>query len=65
MNIGLFKMNDTSGVAMATRLQLLNKFFIIHKILAHVEGEGSNLHTCGSALNLVVSCVSFNMLKPF
>jgi hypothetical protein len=58
-------MSDSSGVVMAMWLQLLNKFFFIHKILAHVEDEGSNLQTCVSALNLVVSCVSFSTLKPF
>ncbi len=65
MNIGLSQMSDNSGVAMAMRLQLLNKFFFTHKILAHVKDEGSNLQTCVSALNLVVSSVSFSALKPF
>jgi hypothetical protein len=65
VNIELFEMSDNSGVAMAMGLQLLNNFFFIHKILAHVENEESNLQTCVSALNLVVSSVSFSMLKPF
>lgn len=65
MNIGLFEMSDNSGVAMAMRLQLLNKFFFTCKILAHVKDEGSNLQTCVSSLNLVVSSVSFSTLKPF
>ncbi len=54
MNIRLFEMSDNSGVAMAMRLQLLNKLFFTHKILAHVKDQGSNLQTCVSALNLVV-----------
>jgi hypothetical protein len=64
VNIGLFEMSDNSGVVMAMRLQLLNKLFFTHKILAHVEDEGSNLQTCVSALNLVVSSLSFSTLKP-
>ncbi len=46
------------------KLQILNKLFLIHKILAYVKDARSNLQTCTSTLNLVVSCVSFSMLKP-
>jgi hypothetical protein len=42
--IGLFKVTNTSGMAMAPKLQeLLNKFTLTNKIIIYVKDEGSNL----------------------
>jgi hypothetical protein len=43
VTIGLFKVSDTNGATMVPKLQLLDRLSFIHKILAHVKDEGSNL----------------------
>jgi hypothetical protein len=59
VTIGLFEVTDISGIATVLKLQkLLDRFVLIEKIVAYVKNEGSNLQTCASALNFVVSCNS-------
>jgi len=53
----------TSGVAMACKLQqFLDNFFLAQKVVAYVKDDGSNLQTCTTILNLIVS---YNMLGMF
>jgi len=62
----LFEVTNTSGIAMATKLQkLLNWFVLIDKIVTCVNDEGSNLQTSASALNSIVSCNTLVLLEPF
>jgi hypothetical protein len=64
--IELFEVSNTSGVAMAPRLQqLMDNFSLTQKILAYVKNEGSNLQTCANALNSIVLCASLAMMEPF
>jgi hypothetical protein len=42
--VGLFKMINTSGMAMVSKLQkLLDMFILTNKIIIYVKDEGSNL----------------------
>jgi hypothetical protein len=43
VTIGLFEVSDTNGATMVPKLQLFDRFSFIHKILAHVKDEESNL----------------------
>jgi hypothetical protein len=53
----LFEVTDTSGIAMVPKLQkLLDWFALIGKIVTYVNDEGSNLQTCASARNFIISC---------
>ncbi len=62
----LFEVIDTSGIAMATKLQeLLDWFALIDKIVTYVNDERFNLQTCASALNSIVSCSILVLLEPF
>jgi hypothetical protein len=64
--IGLFEVTNTSGIAMVPKLQdLLDRFALTKKIVACVKNERSNLQTCASALNFVVSCNNLGLLEPF
>lgn len=48
---------------MAFKLQqFLDNFFLVQKVVAYVKDEGSNLQTCTTILNLMVS---YNMLGMF
>jgi hypothetical protein len=59
VTIGLFEAIDINGIAMVFKLQkLLDRFVLIEKTIAYVKNERSNLQTCASALNFVVSCNS-------
>jgi len=59
VTIGLFEVIDISGIATVFKLQkLLDRFALIEKNVAYVKNEGSNLQTCASALNFVLSCNS-------
>lgn len=63
VTIGLFETIYTSGVAMALKSQqFLDNFFLAQKVVAYVKDEGSNLQTCTTILNLMVS---YNMLGMF
>jgi hypothetical protein len=64
--VGLFDANDTSSAVMTMKLKhILNKFAFMHKIVANVKDEGSNLQTCVQALKVVVSCGHLNITEPF
>ncbi len=66
ITITLFEMSNTSGVAMAPRIQqLLKKFSLTQKIFANVKDEGYILQTCVNALNFIVSCANLAMMEPF
>jgi len=57
VTIGLFEVSNMSIVAMAPKLyELMDRFFLTHKIFAFVKHEGSNLQTCASTLISIVSC---------
>jgi hypothetical protein len=48
-----------------SRLQkLLDRFALIEKIVVYVKDEGSNLQTCASAMNSIISCNSMGLLEP-
>jgi hypothetical protein len=62
----LFEVTDTSGIAMATKLQeLLDWFALIDKIVTYVNDERFNLQTCASALNSIISCSTLVLLESF
>jgi hypothetical protein len=64
VSIGLFEVIDTSGIALAPKLQeLLHKFTLIEKIVVYVNGEGCDLQIGASALNFVVSCNTLGLLE--
>jgi hypothetical protein len=64
--VDLFDVNDTSSAAIAMKFKhILNKFALMHKIVANVKDKGSNLQTCVQALKVVVSCGHLNTTKPF
>jgi hypothetical protein len=55
--IGLFEVNETTGSCMAQQLQsLLEKFGLIHQVLAFVKNEGSNLASMATTLCSIVDC---------
>jgi hypothetical protein len=43
VTIGLFEVSNTNGATMVPKLQLLDRFSFIHKILVHIKDGGSNL----------------------
>jgi hypothetical protein len=62
--IGRFEVIDTSGIALAPKLQeLSDKFTLIEKIVIYVNGEGSDLQIGASALNSIVSCSTLGLLE--
>ncbi len=47
VTIGLFEVDDKSGVPMVPKLQgILDRFSLTLKILTFVKDEGNNLQTC-------------------
>jgi hypothetical protein len=51
---------------MAMKLkQIFNKFELTRKIMAYVKDEGSNLQTCVTIINSIMSCTNLNMVRPF
>ncbi len=66
LTIGLFEVIKTSGITMVLKLQeLLDRFTFMEKIVAYVKDEGSNLQTCASVFNSIVSCGNLGSLEPF
>jgi hypothetical protein len=62
--IRLFEPHDMSGATMAMKLkQIVNKFSITQKIMAYVKDEGSNLQTCATTFNSIVSCHHLDMVE--
>jgi hypothetical protein len=51
---------------MAFKLQqFLDNFFLTQKFVAYVKDEGSNLQTCTTILNLMVSYNMMGMFESF
>jgi hypothetical protein len=58
--------HDTSGATMAMKLkQILNKFEFTQKIMTYVKDDDSNLQTCVTIFNSIMSCTDLNMVKLF
>jgi hypothetical protein len=64
--IGLFEVNETTNSCMAWQLQsLLEKFGLIHWVIAFVKNEGSNLASMASTLCSIVDCELLNLPKVY
>jgi hypothetical protein len=51
ITIGLFEANDMNGAIMVVKFKhVLDKFALMHKIVAYVKDKGSNLQACVQAL---------------
>ncbi len=62
--IGLFEAHDMNGATMAMKLkQILDNFSLTQKIMAYVKNEGSNLQTCATTFNSIVSCHHLDMVE--
>jgi len=64
--IGLFEVNETTNSCMAQQLQsLLEKFGLIHRVLAFVKDEGNNLVSMATTLCSFVDCELLNLPKVY
>ncbi len=64
--IGLFEVNETTDSCMAQQLQyLLEKFGLIHQVLALVKNEGNNLAYMATTLCSIVDCELLNLPKVY
>jgi hypothetical protein len=64
--IGVFEMKNIICASMEYQVKiLLDSFGLLHKIIAYVKNEGSNLNTLINALKFVVSYYPFQLPTPF
>ncbi len=55
--VGLFEMHDTTWISMARQLQaLLEKFDLMHRVVAFVKDGGNNLTSIATSLHSIVDC---------
>ncbi len=64
--LDLFKVAKPIGQVLAKSfVDLLDAYGLRNKIIAYVQGEGSNLNTLTSALNFVVKCGTLGLDESF
>jgi len=64
--IGLFKVQETKGSAMALQPQgLLEKFGLIHCVFVFVKDEGNNLGSMAMTSKSIIDCEPLKMLQVY
>ncbi len=62
VNVGMFEVNETTDSCMASQLQsLFEKFGLIHRVLAFVKYEGSNLASMATTWHSIINCELLNL----
>ncbi len=64
--MGLFEVNETTKQSMAVQLQvLLDKFGLLHQVIAFVKDESINVFTMVIALHSIIDCEPLNILRVY
>lgn len=62
----LFELHETSEQSMAIQLQsLLEKYGLLHQVIAFVKDEGSNLTIMATILQSIVDCEPLKLLRVY
>lgn len=62
----LFELHETSEQSMAIQLQsLLEKYGLLHQVIAFVKDEGSNLTIMATILQSIVDCGPLKLLRVY
>jgi hypothetical protein len=64
--VGLFEVNETIGQSMVVLLQvLLEKFGLLHWVIAFVKDESANFFTMVVVLHSIIDCEPLKILKVY
>jgi hypothetical protein len=62
VNVGLFEVHETTWFSMVDQLHtLLEKFDVMHYVIAFVKDQGSNLIFMTTTLHSIVDCQSLKL----